>query len=76
MQLLKHTVQSDWQISRGKLCCVHKWEIKHFDYTKQEAQALPVPFNHSEYRSYQKSLLYKKQYKAFKFTVNASNGSK
>lgn len=48
----------------------------HFDYTKQEAQALPVPSNHSEYRRYQKSQLYKKQYKAFKFTVNASTGSK
>lgn len=59
MQLSKHTVQSDWQISKEEKTEL-RTQMRKNTLLLYQAQAPPVPFDHSEYRRYQKSLLYKK----------------
>lgn len=72
MQVPKHTVQSDRQISKTELCT----QMRNSTLLLWQAQALPVPFDHSEYRKYQKVYCIKNtKYKAVLFTVNASTGS-
>lgn len=77
MQLSKHTVQSDWQISRGKteLCTQIRNNTLFFFYYAKHKHLLCHSFTVNTEDIKKVYCIKNTKYKAVQFTVNASTGS-